>query len=171
MIISVYAIPGKKYTEPLPASLLGRNPYSVSMVIKSVVIAYFQADPKKVFSKTREREHLLPRQVMHYLAKKYTSLTLKQIGSEFPGGDNLDHSTIKNSIKAVLDLMDTDEAFKNDILQIEQYMSLEEDDRNLIKLKIAGGRPGNLERKKYPELPTPKIITLSEHEKVLTKYL
>ena len=56
-----------------------------------------------------------------YLAKNYTSVSLKTIGSNFGGKD---HSTVLYSIRAVQDLMDTDSLFKDTVNQLEKQVQL-----------------------------------------------
>ncbi len=56
-----------------------------------------------------------------YLAKNYTNVSLKGIGSNFGGKD---HSTVLYSIKAVQDLMDTDTLFKDTVSMLEKQVQM-----------------------------------------------
>jgi chromosomal replication initiator protein len=64
---------------------------------------------------------VIARQLSMYLAKNYTTNSLKSIGHEFGGKD---HSTVIYSIKAVKDLMDTDMLFKDTVSQLEKKVQL-----------------------------------------------
>ena len=67
-------------------------------VIMFITAAVFNVDKEQIKSRSRVKELRLPRQVVHFLAKKLTDLTLKQIGREVGG---LDHATVINSVKAI----------------------------------------------------------------------
>jgi len=67
-------------------------------VIMFITAAVFNVDKEQIKSRTRVKELRLSRQVVHFLAKKLTDLTLKQIGREVGG---LDHATVINSVKAI----------------------------------------------------------------------
>lgn len=76
--------------------------------IQKYVANYFDVTIDQMKSKTRKREIVVPRQVAMYLTKEYTNMSLKSIGYHF---GNRDHSTIIHAIKAVNDMMDTDQHF------------------------------------------------------------
>lgn len=67
-------------------------------VIMFITAAVFNVDKEQIKSRTRVKELRLSRQVVHFLAKKLTDFTLKQIGHEVGG---LDHATVINSVKAI----------------------------------------------------------------------
>jgi chromosomal replication initiator protein len=89
--------------------------------IKNLVANHFKISLDKLQGTTRKREVVIARQLSMYLAKNYTGVSLKGIGSKFGGKD---HSTVLYSIKAVQDLMDTDSLFKDTVDQIEKQMSM-----------------------------------------------
>jgi chromosomal replication initiator protein len=89
--------------------------------IKHLVAEYFELPIEKLQGKTRKRQVVIARQLSMYLAKNFTTSSLKTIGSNFGGKD---HSTVIYSIKAVQDLMDTDSLFKDTVSQLEKKVQL-----------------------------------------------
>lgn len=89
--------------------------------IKKMVADHFKVPVEKLHGVTRKRSVVLARQLSMYLAKNYTSVSLKTIGSNFGGKD---HSTVIYSIKAVQDLMDTDTLFKDTVIHLEKQVQL-----------------------------------------------
>jgi hypothetical protein len=168
MIISTYAIPGKKFTEPLPSTLARVKPNEMVTLIKESVLHFYNLKPEEVFRKCRKRELVVARQVMHYLAKKYTAMSLIAIGVEFPHRRPFDHTSVRHSIETVIDLMETDKNILAQVNTIEFNMGVDKDERMVIvtptkQIKTVMNLPSK------PEAA--KVITLSEHEKVMSKYL
>ena len=89
--------------------------------IKLLVAEYFKVPVEKLHSKTRKRDIVIARQLSMYLAKTFTSNTLKDIGANFGGRD---HTTVLYSVKAVQDLMDTDLVFKDKVIELEKQVQL-----------------------------------------------
>jgi chromosomal replication initiator protein len=89
--------------------------------IKKLVADHFEVPVEKLHGKTRKRTIVIARQLSMYLAKNFTSSSLKTIGSNFGGKD---HSTVIYSIKAIQDLMDTDSLFKDTVNQLEKKVQL-----------------------------------------------
>jgi chromosomal replication initiator protein len=87
--------------------------------IKNLVAEHFKIPVDKLGGTTRKRDIVIARQLSMYLAKNYTSASLKGIGRDFGGKD---HSTVLYSIRAVQDLMDTDSLFKDTVNQLEKQM-------------------------------------------------
>jgi chromosomal replication initiator protein len=77
---------------------------SIDKIIE-VVTDYFRIKVSDIKGKTRLREVVLPRQIAMYLAKEFTTLSLKAIGYHFGGRD---HSTVIHAIQTVNDLIDFD---------------------------------------------------------------
>lgn len=115
---SIYALPGLRYRDPLPYKVYGPNLKAERII--ALVLSYYCMEREDVFRKSRKREVVLSRQVMHYLIKMNTKLTLKQIGELVSGKRALDHTTVMHSIATVKDLMATDPDFKQAVLQIQQ---------------------------------------------------
>ncbi len=89
--------------------------------IKKLVAEHFELPIEKLHGTTRKRQIVIARQLSMYLAKSFTTSSLKSIGSNFGGKD---HSTVIYSIKAVQDLMDTDTLFKETVQQLEKKVQL-----------------------------------------------
>jgi hypothetical protein len=172
MIISAYAIPGKQFRDPLPLRQ-GNTPADVILKIKFAVLDYFGLTPQKVFRKTRKREAVLARQIMHYLARKHTKLSLKKIGLEFHHGDKHDHTTVRHSIITVQDLMDTDPTVKNYVETLTQMLGLDYEEMMLLKNKtnFAPLIKPEVKPMETKVIPMGRANTLSEQEKTMSKYL
>ena len=77
--------------------------------IKEIVSNYYKISILQLESKTRKHEIALARQMAIYLAKRYTTLSLKSIGSHFGGRD---HSTVLHSCTMVENYLETDKKVK-----------------------------------------------------------
>ena len=71
--------------------------------------------------KTRKREIVVARQVSMYLAKEYTNMSLKSIGSHFGGRD---HSTVIHAIQSINNLMETDKKFNATMQEVFKKLKL-----------------------------------------------
>lgn len=89
--------------------------------IKLLVAEYFKVPVEKLHGKTRKRDVVMARQLSMYLAKNFTTNTLKDIGKNFGGRD---HTTVLYSVKAVQNLMDTDLVFKDKVVELEKQVQL-----------------------------------------------
>jgi chromosomal replication initiator protein len=85
--------------------------------IQKLVADHLQIPVDNLFGKTRKRSIVIARQLSMYLAKTMTDRSLKNIGDVFGGRD---HSTVIYSIKTVQDLMETDNYFKETVLELEK---------------------------------------------------
>jgi chromosomal replication initiation ATPase DnaA len=168
MQISAYAIPGKKFTEALPSTIARVKPDQMVTLIKESVLHFYNFKAEQVFRKCRKRELVLARQVMHYLAKKYTPMSLIAIGQEFPNKTAFDHTSVRHSIQTVINLMETDKTILSQVNTIEFNMGCDKEER----MVIVTAAKRILTVMNLPVNPQPaKVITLSEHEKVMSKYL
>jgi chromosomal replication initiator protein len=75
-------------------------------VIISTVAEQYNVSVDLLKSKKRSNDIVLPRQLAMYLIREYTDTTLAGIGKELGGRD---HSTVKNSIERITDMLSTDE--------------------------------------------------------------
>lgn len=89
--------------------------------IQKMVCDYLDVAYEKLLQKTRKREIVQARQITMYLAKAFTKNSLKTIGEHFGGRD---HTTVIHSCQTVKDLMDTDNAFKESVMEIQQKVQL-----------------------------------------------
>ncbi len=86
-------------------------------IIVQHVCDVYSVKREKVFDKSRKREFLDPRQIIHYLCKKYMPRTsLAKIG-ELSGGWR--HATVLNSNRNVKNLSDTDSFYRKRLELIE----------------------------------------------------
>ena len=89
--------------------------------IQKMVCEYFDVGYEKLQQKTRKREIVQARQITMFLAKAFTKNSLKTIGEHFGGRD---HTTVIHSCQTVKDLMDTDNVFKENVLELQQKVQL-----------------------------------------------
>jgi chromosomal replication initiator protein len=89
--------------------------------IQQLVAEHFKVPVDKLHQETRKRSVVIARQLSMFLAKKLTNKSLKAIGEIFGGRD---HSTVIYSCKAVQDLMDVDNLFKDQVGELEKKIKL-----------------------------------------------
>ncbi len=89
--------------------------------IKNVVADHFKIGVDKLQGKSRKRAIVVARQISMYMSKSMTNKSLKAIGAAFGGRD---HSTVIHSCKAVQDQIETDEAFKETVLELEKKLKM-----------------------------------------------
>jgi len=92
-MISAYVIPGLKYREP--------KKLDSEMVIESVC-EYFNIAHEVLKKKNRKRERVIARQMICFFARKYTTLTLCEVGNLVGGKD---HTTVIHSVNTVNDFI------------------------------------------------------------------
>lgn len=84
--------------------------------ILAQVIEVFKVDAKSINSKSRKQEISQARQAAMYLCKQHTTQSISRIGTVIGGRD---HATVIHAIKNVEELMQTNEDFKNKVLDVE----------------------------------------------------
>ena len=89
--------------------------------IQELVADHYEVAVEKLQGKTRKRSVVIARQLSMYLAKNLTNQSLKSIGSKFGGRD---HSTVIYSCKAVQDMLDTDNMFKDTVDDLEKKITM-----------------------------------------------
>lgn len=99
----------------------GQREITVDSILE-LVAEYFNVAEELVRGQTRKRHVVIARQISMYLAKQHTEASLKKIGSHF---GNRDHSTVIYSCRTVSDLMDTDEAFKGHVDELDKRVRLQ----------------------------------------------
>ncbi len=97
--------------------------------IKKVVAFYHSIDPQDIGIKRRYMEVVVPRQICHYLARKYTLSTWREIGKCFGG---CQHDTAISSNNSVSNRISTDKRFRQMVYEIEMYF--EYDFNSMIQL-------------------------------------
>lgn len=83
--------------------------------IMEAVAREFGVQSRDLQSKTRVHSVVLPRQIAIFLARKYTPLSLKQIGGFF--GDR-NHATIMHSIKKAEQILEEDEEIRERVQEL-----------------------------------------------------
>lgn len=79
--------------------------------IKEIVSEHYSIPIEDIESKSRKHEIALARQMCMYIAKRFTNLSLKAIGSHFGGRD---HSTVLHSCTAIDNYLATDKFVRAD---------------------------------------------------------
>jgi len=87
--------------------------------VLSMVSRVFGISNERLLGRERTREVALPRQVAMYLMREEGGVSLPQIG-EFLGGR--DHTTVIYACEKVTDLMETDDRFRRQVLQIRERL-------------------------------------------------
>ncbi len=90
--------------------------------IEKVACKYFNITKEALVSKTRKREISQVRQIVMYLGRNYTKLSLAAIGAELGGRD---HATVLHACNTVADLSATNREFKKYLLDIEKILKPE----------------------------------------------
>ena len=83
--------------------------------IQNIVAVYFNLNIQEMLSPRRSRSLARPRQIAMYLAKKYTTNSLPDIGRKF---SNRDHTTVIHAVKKIDELIKNDNEIKHNITEI-----------------------------------------------------
>ena len=83
--------------------------------IQNIVAVYFNLNIQEMLSPRRSRSLARPRQIAMYLAKKYTTNSLPDIGRKF---SNRDHTTVIHAVKKINELIKNDNEIKHNITEI-----------------------------------------------------
>ncbi len=83
--------------------------------IQNIVAVYFNLNIQEMLSPRRSRSLARPRQIAMYLAKKYTTNSLPEIGRKF---SNRDHTTVIHAVKKIHELVKNDNEIKHSITEI-----------------------------------------------------
>ena len=87
--------------------------------IQKVVCDYYNMPVNQLFSKSRKRDIVHVRHSSMYFAKKYTDMSLSQIGAKC--GDK-DHATVLHACRAIENLIATDKKIKEDLNNIDKIL-------------------------------------------------
>lgn len=85
--------------------------------IQDVVCDYFGIYKEQLLSKTRKREIALPRQLVMYFSKEYTTATYARIGEEMGGKD---HTTVMHACKTIKDYAKVDKEVKKFVKDLKE---------------------------------------------------
>jgi len=119
--MSFWVIPGLRNRKEIPVAIVKQD---ITDRVVQVVCEYYGLTPEKLFeSKSQRRELVFPRQLTMFMLKKYTNMSLKDIGEKFVGRGvkhaRKDHTTVIHSIATVKDLVDTDDRIRQDVRMVE----------------------------------------------------
>ncbi len=95
--------------------------------IAEIVCQYYGQDIKEVYTlnndgkMSRQREFVISRQMIHYLSKIHTRLSLKEIGSQTGGAD---HSTVIHSIETIQDLLQFNVNHRKEFNEIQMRIDM-----------------------------------------------
>ena len=87
--------------------------------IQNIVAVYFNLNIQEMLSPRRSRSLARPRQIAMYLAKKYTTNSLPDIGRKF---SNRDHTTVIHAVKKIEELIKNDNEIKHNITEIKKRL-------------------------------------------------
>lgn len=167
MIHSPYSFPGLFNAKEISANVRKHSPLLLMQHIKYLVIEYYGLKSEYVFTRCRKREYVMARQIMHYLAFKYTSLSYSVIGSMIHRGVAYDHTTIIYSINTIKNLIETNAEFRATMEELE------------AAIRPGSEIPVRKKKQKTYEIKVLKCandrtikreIYVSEHEKIVMKY-
>lgn len=100
-------------TQEVLHDLLRANDRRISVEdIQKQVAGHYNIKVSDMHSARRSRAVARPRQVAMYLAKRFTSKSLPEIGRRFGGKD---HTTVMHAVKRVEELMASDSEFSQDV--------------------------------------------------------
>ena len=102
------------------------EPESTEERIVNIVSYEYDMRPEEIFQRSRKRFIVEPRQIIQYLLKEYSELTLERMGNL----TKRDHSTILNSYQVVTDLCASDPKYK---ARIEKIKRIFENNIDLVK--------------------------------------
>jgi chromosomal replication initiator protein len=96
-----------------------RQEYIVESIIETVT-TYYNITEKDITSKSRKREFVTARHITTMFLRKFTKISLKDIGLRLGGRD---HTTAINSLKVINDLLETDDIIKEQCQEIIKLIS------------------------------------------------
>ena len=87
--------------------------------IQNIVAVYFNLNIQEMLSPRRSRSLARPRQIAMYLAKKYTTNSLPEIGRKF---SNRDHTTVIHAVKKIEGLIKSDNEINHSVAEIKKRL-------------------------------------------------
>ena len=100
----------------IPVIIKEENLYTIANKLAD----FFGLDESFYKTKTRKREIVVARQILHSIYRDNSRLSLATIG----GITYHDHTTVLHSKRTVSNLMDTDKAYRNDYFEIINDLGL-----------------------------------------------
>lgn len=102
------------------ASAIGTNRLDPRAVLDEIC-SYYEIPMKLIKGTKRDKPIVQPRQILMYLLKKNTTMTLDEIAA-FLGGR--DHTTIMHGVEKITNLIETDNIIANDLQQLQTRLSI-----------------------------------------------
>jgi len=87
--------------------------------IQKVTCDFFKIPVNEIFTSSRKRDIVIVRQTAMFFAKKYTELSLAEIGMKC---GNKDHATVLHACKTIENLKETDRKFKDKLDEIDKII-------------------------------------------------
>ena len=91
---------------------------TIDIIIKTVC-EFYKINMSIVLSQTRKQPYCKYRQIILFLARKYTKISLKDIGDQV---GSVDHATVIHAIKTISGYMTHDKRLVNQISDIEEEL-------------------------------------------------
>lgn len=104
----------------LPTTSSIQNKIEARTVLDEIC-AYYEIPMKLIKGEKRDKSIAQPRQILMYLLKKHTSMTLDEIAS-FLGGR--DHTTIMHGVKKIETILPTNEKIQTDVSLLQTRLGL-----------------------------------------------
>ena len=95
-------------------------PLTVDDVLETVC-RFFDVTPNAVKGPSRKKELVMPRQIVMYLADKYTNIPAARIGKLVGGRD---HSTVLHSINKVREMKEKDKSFASQLKKVDEMLKV-----------------------------------------------
>lgn len=87
--------------------------------VVQIVAKSFNIKTEQIMGRNRSREIALPRHVAMYLLREDANISLPQIGEKMGGRD---HTTVMHACEKVADLIERDDLFRHQIIQIREQL-------------------------------------------------
>ncbi|MEJ0002146.1 MAG: helix-turn-helix domain-containing protein [bacterium] len=87
--------------------------------IQRIACDYFMVSKEDIIARSRERGHAKVRHIIMYLTKLFTNDSFECIAREYSGRD---HTTAIYACQNVLDLMDTDEQYRGEVMILTEML-------------------------------------------------
>ena len=98
------------------------SPLTVDDIMDKVCNEY-EVTYNLIKGRSRKKEVVVPRQIVMYLAEKYTKIPVSRIGSMI---GSRDHSTVLHSIAKVKEQIQTDGLFRQRVERIEKQLQVKD---------------------------------------------
>ncbi len=121
--ISPYVLPGVEFDK---LSARQRNllkkiyPASVLSKIEKLVCEYYEVTPMLIRTKRRDRHIVWPRHVYYFLCYQNTNFSMEVIGNRI---GIIDHTTVRNGMLTVKNMISTNPDLKNQLLQLQNQVT------------------------------------------------